>query len=484
MRLCPRVLHALAATCCLAAGCTVGPDFRPPAAPADVGYTPAPMKDPPIADGRRQHLAQGEPIVADWWTLLDSPMLDALVARALAENPGLEEARSTLRRNQDSLRAGYGVFFPQVDAHAGASRQLYNPAPSLLPSDTFNLFSLSGTVSYAIDLWGGERRQIEVLGAAVDSQRYALAGAYVMLSSNVVDTVVALGAYRAEIDAAKATAILLREQVRMANAQATAGAAPYSNVLSLESQLASTEATVPPLEEKVDQASDLLAALSGATPAHWAEPTPALFDLHLPEDVPLTVPSLLVRQRPDVLVAEAELHAANAGIGVATAAMLPNLTLSAGFGVNSISIGDLFSPASTVWNLGAGLTQPIFHGGTLYYQQRAAVDARDAAAASYRQTVLAAFEQVADTLRALTHDADALASQTRAVETAEKALRLVQANYQAGIATYLQVLVADTQYLQAKVGYVQAVAQRLQDTVALYVALGGGWWNTPAASHE
>jgi NodT family efflux transporter outer membrane factor (OMF) lipoprotein len=254
-------------------------------------------------------------------------------------------------------------------------------------------------------------------------------------------------------------------------------------VLSLQSQVASTEATLPPLEEKIDQAASLLAALSGMTPANWKQPALRLSDLRLPEDLPLTLPSQLVRQRSDVLIAEAQLHAANANIGVATSEMLPNLTLSAGFGVNSTTVGNLFASGSPFWSIGAGLTQPIFHGGALYYQRKAAVDARDAAAAEYRQTVLGAFEQVADALRGLSHDADALSAQTEAVETAGKAMRLIQANYQAGIGTYLQVLIADGQYLQAKVGYVQAIAQRLQDTVALYVALGGGWWNAPAASH-
>jgi NodT family efflux transporter outer membrane factor (OMF) lipoprotein len=336
-------------------------------------------------------------------------------------------------------------------------------------------------VSYAIDLWGGQRRGIEALQAGVDAQRYALASATVMLASNVVDAVVAQAAYRAEIDAISGILALLRQQVRIAEAQAAVGTVPYSNVLSLQSQLATTEATLAPLQQKIDQAHDLLAALSGRTPASYDMPAIGLDDLHLPEDVPVSVPSQLVRQRPDILVAEAQLHAANANIGVATAAMLPNLTLSANLGVGNTSLADLLSSNSSFWGVGAGLTQPIFRGGTLYYQRKAAVDARDAAAASYRQTVLVAFEQVADTLRALEHDAEALGAQREATETAEKALRLIEANYQAGIATYLQVLVADTQYLQAKVAYFQSAAQRMQDTVALYVSLGGGWWNVPEA---
>ena len=463
------------------AGCAVGPDFHRPAAPTDRRYTSEPTRTTAVADGKSQRFNEGQAVAANWWRILRCPALDTVVAEALAGNPGLESARATLRKNQDSLRAGYGAFFPQVDAHAGASRERYNPAPGAIPSNTFNLFTVSGTVSYAIDLWGGTRRQTEVLAAAVDAQRYALAGAYIMLSSNVINAVIAQAAYRAEIDATKATVALLREQVRIANAQATGGTMPYANVLTLESEVASTEATLPPLEQKIDQATDLLAALRGTTPAN-AEPSPlSLTDFHLPEELPLSVPSQLVRQRPDVLIAAAELPAANAEIGVATAAMLPNLTLSAGYGFGGTSIGDALGPAGAAWNLGAGLTQPIFHGGALYYQRKAAIDARDATAADYRQTVLAGFEQVADTLRGLSHDADAVNAQTAAVDWAENAVRLIQANYQAGIATYLQVLVADQQYLQAKIGYVQAVAERLEDTVALYVALGGGWWNTTTA---
>jgi NodT family efflux transporter outer membrane factor (OMF) lipoprotein len=463
--------------------CAVGPDFRRPNAPTDKGYVPEPVKPTAVADGQSQRFTEGLPVEPNWWRMLRSPALDSIMSQALAGNQSLEAARATLRQSQDSLRAGYGVFFPQVDAKAGVSRQLYNPGVPNFPSSTFNLFSLSGTVSYSLDVWGGQRRQVEALGAAVDAQRYTLAATYVMLTSNVVDAVIAQAAYQDEIVVTKATVTLLGEQVRIANAQASGGTTPYSTVLTLQSQLASTEATLPPLEEKIDQAADLLATLTGRTPANWKEPTLVLSDLRLPEDLPVSVPSQLVRQRPDVLVAEAELHGANATIGVATAAMLPNITLSAGGGANNTSLGDLLSSSSPFWSLGAGVTQPIFHGGALYYQRKAAIDARDAVAAQYRQTVLGAFQQVADTLRGLGHDADTLTAQTEAVETAEKAMRLIQANYQAGIATYLQVLVSDDQYLTAKLGYVQAVAQRLQDTVALYVALGGGWWNAPGASH-
>jgi NodT family efflux transporter outer membrane factor (OMF) lipoprotein len=461
------------------AGCAVGPDFHHPAAPSDGSYTPEPVQETAVAGGKSQRFVEGREVAAKWWQLLHCPALDGIVARALAGSPGLESARATLRRNQDSLRAGYGVFFPQLDLQAGASRQLYNPAPGAIPaSSPFNLFTLSGSVSYTIDVWGGERRQVEVLGAAVDAQRYALAGAYVMLASNVVDAVIAQSAYQAQIDATNEALAILREQVSITNAQATAGTVPYATVLTLQSQLASTRATLPPLKQKIDQTEHLLAALSGETPGSWKGGTLGLSELQLPEDLPLTLPSRLVRQRADVLIADAELHAANATIGVATAAMLPNITLGADYGVNATALA-----GGAFWSLGAGLTQPIFHGGTLNYQRKAAIEARDAAAADYRQIVLAAFEQVADTLRGLDHDAETLVAQSEAVETAEKAMRLIQTNYVSGIATYLQVLVADIQFLQTRIVYIQAVAQRLQDTVALYAALGGGWWDVPEASH-
>jgi NodT family efflux transporter outer membrane factor (OMF) lipoprotein len=464
----------------IASGCAVGPDFKPPKAPEAKSIAGEPLPESTsVADGRSQRFAMGEKVAADWWKLLSCPQLDAIVIEAVAENPTLEAARASLSMSQNNLRAGYGVFFPHVDASAAATRELYNPAPGVVnfpgsASSPFNLFTVSASVSYALDIWGGQRRALEALRAQVDDQRYTVAGTYIMLSGNIVNAVIAQAAYRAEIDATLATIALLREQLRITVAQQLGGTVSNANVLTIQSQLSSIEATLPPLEQKIDQAAHLLATLAGKTPAEWKQPKIALTDLVLPRELPVSLPSELVRQRPDVLVAEAILHASNANIGVATAAMLPNLTLSAGYGVGGTANG-----SGSFWNLGAGLTQPIFDGGTLWYQRKAAIDARDASLATYRQTVLSAFQQVADTLRGLEHDAEALRAQTEAVQTAEGAMQLIQANYAAGISNYLQVLIADDQYLMAKIGYVQAVAQRLQDTVALYVALGGGWWNAP-----
>jgi len=478
MRRATRCWRALVLAPCLAMGaCTVGPNYVRPDAPKGTAVTAGPLPATTVvADGTAQRFAAGEKVAADWWRLFSSPQIDAIVAEAIAHNPNLEAARASLRTSEDNLRAGFGVFFPHVDVNGGVSRQHENSAPGVMPapSNPFNLATASANVSYAIDLWGGQRRQLEVLRAQVDDERFTLAGTYIMLSGNVVNTIIAQAAYRAEIDATLASLALQKEQLRITSAQLAGGTVPLASVLAIQSQIASTEATIPPLEQKIDQAANLLATLAGRTPAEWRQPVLALSDLTLPRDLPEALPSELVRQRPDVLVAEAVLHASNASIGVATAAMLPSLTLNASYGAGATGSG-----SGGFWSLGAGVTQPVFDSGTLWYQRKAAIDAHEATLASYRQTVLSAFEQVADTLRGLQHDAEALNAQTLAVESAQGAVRLIQANYAAGVSNYLQVLVADTQYLNARIGYVQAVAQRYQDTVALYVALGGGWWNAP-----
>jgi len=270
---------------------------------------------------------------------------------------------------------------------------------------------------------------------------------------------------------------LLKEQVSITEAQAEAGIAPYVNVLSLRTQLASTEATLPPLHQRLSQAEHLLATLAGRTPAEWTPPEVDLADLKLPGDLPISLPSDLVRQRPDILAAEAQLHIASANIGVATAALYPTVTLDGTYGQNSTSLKDLFMNKSNYWSIAANASTPLFHGGTLWFQRKAAIEGYQQFLANYRQTVLSAFAQVADTLRALEHDAETLLAESQALSTSGQALKLIQTNYVAGTATYLQVLVANLQYRQAQVAYLQAVTQRLQDTVTLFVALGGGWWD-------
>jgi NodT family efflux transporter outer membrane factor (OMF) lipoprotein len=466
--------------CCLFS-CAVGPNFEHPKPPSIESYTTGTTPTATIpADNKAQRFEQGAKIVSDWWRLFNSPQLDAVVKEALGSNQNLRAAQAGLRQSQDSLRAGYGVFYPQVDAGFGASRIKSSPAAEggIALSSIFNLFTLSATVSYALDIFGGERRAVENLSAQVDFQHAEVAATYITLSGNVVNAMIAKAGYQEQIKATEELIDLQREQIGMTEALAQAGTVPYSNVLSLESQLASYEATLPPLLQKINQTEHLLATLVGRTPAEWIPQQIAMADLTLPGDLPVTLPSQLVRQRPDILAAEAQLHSASAEIGVATAALFPSFTLNGSYGVGSNSTGNLFKNNSSFWNLGANISAPLFHGGTLWYGRQAAIDAYQISLANYRQTVLSAFAQVADTLRALEHDAESVKAQAHAVDAADEAMQLTNANYQAGTANFLQVIIANGLYHQAKIGYLQALAQRYQDTAALFVALGGGWWNT------
>ena len=461
-------------------GCAVGPNFARPEPPTVTRYTHETQPTTTVpSDGQTQHFIQGAEIAPDWWILFNSDKLDALMKKAFANNQTLQSAQASLRQSQDNLRAGYGVFFPQLDASFDASRQKSSLARfgESSASKIFNLFTISATVSYALDIFGGERRAVEGLQAQVDFQHYTVLGTYLTLSGNIVNTVVAQAAYREQIKSTESMIDLLREQVGITETQVQAGIVPYSNVLSLRSQLAATEATLPPLRQKLSQTEHLLATLEGLTPAAYNPQQIGLSDLTLPGDLPVTLPSELVRQRPDILAAEARLHSASAGIGVATAALFPSFTLNGAYGQTNTSLNELFKKTSNFWNLGSNVTTPLFHGGTLWFNRRAAIELYNQALADYRQTVLSAFAQVADVLRALEHDAEAVSAQSQACSAAEEALSLIHANYEAGTVNYLQVLIADDQYQQARIGYIQVQAQRLQDTVALFLALGGGWWN-------
>jgi NodT family efflux transporter outer membrane factor (OMF) lipoprotein len=470
---------ALSAVLC---GCAAGPNFVRPAAPPVTHY--AQGADPIVtasAQGTAQHFTPGAKLAPDWWHLFNSAKLDAIVAEALAGNPGLEAAQASLRQSEDSLRSGYGIFFPQLEADAAASRQRFSAlrfGEAAAPSSIFNLFTLSASVNYALDIFGGERRLIEASKAQVDLQHASEQATYLALVSNIVNTVIAKAAYRAEINATQQLIELQGEQVKLAEIQSQAGTVPYANVLSLKGQLASYEATIPQLEQKLAQSDDLLATLAGHAPADWNPPDIVLAELTLPSELPVSLPSELVRQRPDILVAEASAHAASANIGVATAALLPSITLSGSYSANGLSTGSLLSASGRAWNIGADATAPVFQGGTLWFRRKAAIDNYRQASALYRQTVLSAFGQVADTLRALDHDAATLNAEDAALQVAQQALHLVQTNYAAGLDSYLDVLNADAQYQQATINDLQAIAVRYQDTVALYVALGGGWWTT------
>lgn len=473
-------LGGLCTICLLAlAGCAVGPDFVRPQPPGTDRYVPDKQPDLTVsANGQAQHFEQGAEIAANWWRLFKSPKLDALVREAIVNNPSLQAAQAGLRQSQENLRAGYGVFYPQADLGGSFVRQRFSAARFGSNTSTiFNLFTLSATVSYALDVFGGQRRAVEGLSAQRDLQRYTVLGTYLTLSGNIVNTVIARAGYEAQIQATQQLIGLQQEQIKITETQTRAGTVAYVNLVSLRTQLAALEATLPPLEQKRSQAEHLLATLTGYAPGEKMPSEIDLVDLSLPTDLPVTLPSKLVRQRPDILSAEAQVHEYSANIGVATAEMFPSFTLSGTYGQNSRTLLDVFMRSGNFWSAGANFVAPLFHGGTLWLHRKAAIDAYQQSLANYRQTALDALAQVADILLALEHDAEALRSQSQELEWAQETMHLVQTNYQAGLLNYLQVLIANGQYFQAKIGYLQTLAQRFQDTSALFVALGGGWWN-------
>ena len=461
-------------------GCSVGPNFVRPAPPDTDRYTHELQSEATIAaDDQVQHFTSSNTLIADWWKLFQSTELDAVVNKAIANNPTLQASEASLRQSQDNMRAGYGVFFPQIQAQAGASRQRTSSLQqgAQTSGKIFNLVTLSSTISYAIDVFGGARRSVESLRAQADYQRYENVAAYLILSSNVVNTSIARAAYAAQIRTTKDLIKLEKQQLYLTQAQVRAGTVPYSNVLSVQSLIAANQASLAPLEKNLAQAEHLLAMLEGEFPSKADLPEINLNKFSLPIDLPVSLPSDLVNQRPDILAAEAQMHVASAKIGVATALMFPSFSLNGTFGTSGTNFGNLTASSGKFWSIGPVATIPLFQGTTLWFGRKAAIDAYQQSRANYRQTVLSAFEQVADSLKALEHDAEALQAQVEAKNTAQEALKLLQANYHAGLVDYLAVLTADVQYHETSIAYLQAVAQRYQDTVALFVALGGGWWN-------
>jgi NodT family efflux transporter outer membrane factor (OMF) lipoprotein len=321
-------------------------------------------------------------------------------------------------------------------------------------------------VSYALDVFGGEHRMIENLQSQVEVQRAVVKGAYIALAGNIVNTAIALAAYRDEIVQTRQLIDMQREEIAIAEKQVRAGIVPYANLLNLKSQLASLEATLPPLQQKLSQSEHLLATLAGYAPAQWQPPEISMDKLRLPDALPLSFPSQLVQQRPDIMAAEASMHAASANIGVAAAAQFPSFTLDATFGQNSTTMNSLMKSSSNFWGIGPNVTAPLFDGGMLVARKQGAIDAYRQSQALYRQTVNSAFSQVADILRALENDAKAQLSTYDAMQSQSESLHLVRINYQAGTVNYLQVLSANMQYQQAKIAYMQALAERLQDTAA------------------
>ncbi len=482
--LCLPVFIVTTAAAMALAGCAVGPDFHPPQPPVTGSYTAAPLPEKTAGTagtgGASQRFVPGQEIPGEWWTLFRSEPLDRLIRRALADSPTLALARARILEAQENRRAQFGALLPNVDANVSASRQKTSGAQVGQPDTSnaaFTLINASVNVSYTFDLFGATRRQLEALDSQIEFQKFQLEGALLTLTSTMVVTAVKEASLRSQIRAIREIAALQEEQLAVVQRRLELGGVSLPDVLAQQTQLAQTEATLPPLERDLEQTRHQLAVLAGKLPGEADLPEFSLDGFTLPEELPVSLPSSLVRQRPDIVAAEALLHAASAHVGVATAQLYPQITLTGGFGSMAASAGSLFNGPSTIWNIGAGLLQPVVHGGTLSARQRAAAALYDQAAAQYRETVLGSFQTVADVLRALEADARTLNAQAAAEGIAKRSLDLTRRQFQLGAVSYLTLLNAQRQYQEALIGVVRAQATRFADTAALYQALGGGWWN-------
>jgi NodT family efflux transporter outer membrane factor (OMF) lipoprotein len=468
----------------------VGPDFRQPEPPIASRYTETPMPRETAAapgpGGAVQHLQPGRDLPEQWWTLFHSEPLDTLIRQAIDDSPNLAAAEATLRQARENLAAQRGaLLFPQANLDAGFTREKISGAQIGVPSagtSIFNLYNTSVNVSYMLDLFGGNRRELEALQSLVDYQSYQLEGAYLTLTSNIVTTAVHEATLRAEIGATHDIIAAEEKQLELLVRQYELGGISRLGVLLLRTQLDQTRATLPPLERDLAQARHQLAVLCGRLPSEAALPDFDLDHLTLPQELPLSLPSLLARQRPDIRASEALLHQASAQVGVATANLYPKVNLSGSIGFEVVQWSAFPGPA--LWNLGAALAQPLFNGGQLEANRRAAIAAYDQAQAQYRQTVLVAFQNVADALRALEADARALSAQSDAEQSARENLDLTQRQYQLGGASSLALLIAQQQYQLARLALAAAQGTRYADTAALFQALGGGWWHEAAALEE
>jgi NodT family efflux transporter outer membrane factor (OMF) lipoprotein len=445
-------------------------------------YTAAPLaaqtQAAPTQGGAAQRLEEGRDVPERWWTLFGSDALDRLVAAALAANPDVQAADAALRAARETAAAQRGSYLPAVDAQLAPTRQkTAGPVASGASSgaELYTLHTAQLNIAYSADVFGGTRRQVEAADAQVDVARFQRQAARLTLEANVVAAAIQEASLRAQRDATVDLVALARKQLDAARRQRQAGQVGMADVAAQEAALAQIEAGLPPLDKQLAQQRDLLAVLAGRAPAEGAGSRFDFGTLALPEELPLSVPARLVERRPDVRAAEAQLHAASARIGVAQAARLPDLALTAALGSSALDAGTLFRAGTGFWSIGANLVQPIFHGGALAHQQKAAEASYDQAAAQYRGTVLAAFRDVADALHAIDADARALQAALAAEQAASKSLAIVTRQWELGAAGRPAVLQAQQGYQQAAIGLVQARAARYADTVALFQALGGGW---------
>jgi len=467
-------------------GCAVGPDFKSPepiVTSDSYSYSETPVPEQTEASegkaGVSQKLVVGQDIPAQWWEIFHSEELDALIRSALANSPDLASTQAALRVAQENYRAFSGAkFYPDVSANFTPAREKSSLAATQNPGGSiYNLFNASVSVSYTIDAFGAGRRGAEDLEAEIENQRFLVEAAYLTLTSNLVTTAIKEASLRAQIEAQNEILLAQEKQLEVIKSRFITGAISKVDVLNQQSFVAQTRAALPPLEKALQQTRHQLAVYAGRLPGEANLPMFDLESLNLPEELPVSIPSALARQRPDIRASEALLHRASAQLGVATANQYPQITLTGTYGSAAVGMGSLFSSPTEMWRLAGSITQPIFNAGSLSAKRRAAVAFYDLQEAKYRSTVLGAFQNVADTLQALEFDARTLKDQVEVVSVAKKNLDLANLQFGFGAINSLTLLDVKRTYQTARINLVLAQAARYSDTVALFQSLGGGWWN-------
>ena len=458
-------------------GCAVGPDFRPPAAPTAAGYDREPVALPALGDPDPVQRFAGGAIARRWWELFRSPALDTVLSLAIADSPTLASARATLAQAEEVVVATRAAYYPQIDLVSTGSWQYGRSlgtggrGPNGGNSLVTSMFTIGPALTYTPDLFGHNRRLVEQQTALAENQAYQLAAAYLSLTADAVTQAITIASTAAQVKAVNDIVAADEHNLELVRIAYSAGSVARTDVLSAESQLAGDRTLLPPLLQQLSVAQHALSVLVSKTPAEWSPPDFELETLTLPGELPVTVPSELVRRRPDILAAESQLHAASAAIGVATAQLYPSVTISPSWVLQAVG-GPVAAP-SILGTIAGDIVAPLYHGGALKAQQRAAVDAYESLLGVYRQTLLLAFGQVADVLRALQHDAELLAAESAAVTASKASLELAQDAYAAGRGSLVQVLDAQRLYAQALLGYARAKGQRYLDTVLLFEAMGG-----------
>ncbi|WP_370675473.1 efflux transporter outer membrane subunit [Pleomorphomonas sp. PLEO] len=467
-------------TALLLAGCTMGPDFGTPPAPNVLGYTADKLSGTTsvsgIAGGQAQQFAYGHDVDAAWWTLFGSKQINAFVDEAIRNHPDVAAAQYALRAARESALAEQGGLFPQVSTSNSATRE-GSAASGSTPSSVYNLYDASVSVSYSLDLFGGERRQIEEKWAEADYQQFELEATYLSLTANVVNAALTEASLKAQIKATEDIIRLQRDQLTRIRQQFNLGAKPNSDVLSQQSTLAQTEADLPPLQKQLAQERNALMVYLGRLPSQDRGESVELSSLRLPRSLPVSLPSNLVRQRPDIKAAEASLHEATASVGVSIANLLPQVSLSGSASTSAAKTSSLFSSDALGWSVAASVSQKLLDGGSLFHKKEASVAQYEQSLALYKSTVNSAFQDVANALRAVQFDAKTLQAQSASEKAARDSLAMAQEQYKTGAVDYPTVSNAQQTYQNAVIARVKAQATRYTDTVALYQALGGGWWN-------